>query len=52
MTGGMVDSKMVDGIVKVVNGHFFSGAGQIIGGFFSNKSANKEYEKLLSENDK
>ena len=48
MTGGMVDSKMVDGIVKVVNGHFFGGVGSIISGFFKNKSANKKYEKLLS----
>ena len=48
MTGGAVDSKMVDGIVKVVNGHFFGGVGSIIGGFFKNKSANKKYEKLLS----
>ena len=48
MTGGMVDSKMVDGIVKIVNGHFFGGAGKIIGGYFKNKSANKKYERLLS----
>ena len=48
MTGGAVDAKMVDGIVKVVNGHFFRGAGSIIGGFFKNRSANKKYERLLS----
>ena len=48
MTGGMVDEKMVQGIVKVVNGHFFRGVGNIISGFFGNKHKNKQYEKLLS----
>ena len=47
MTGGQVDKKMVDGMVEVVNGHFFGGLGKVIGGYFSNKSANKKYEKLL-----
>ncbi len=48
MTGGMVDSHMVDGMTDLVNGHFFKGVGKVIGGFFGNKSANKKYEKLLS----
>ena len=47
MTGGQVDKKMVDGMVDAVNGHFFSGLGKVIGGYFSNKSANKKYEELL-----
>ena len=47
MTGGQVDKKMVDGMVEAVNGHLFSGLGKVIGGYFSNKSANKKYEKLL-----
>lgn len=47
MTGGQVDKKMVDGMVDAVNGHFFSGLGKVIGGYFSNKSANRKYEKLL-----
>ena len=47
MTGGAVDKKMVDGMVDVVNGHFFGGLGKVIGGYFSNASANKKYEKLL-----
>ena len=47
MTGGQVDRKMVDGMVEAVNGHLFSGLGKVIGGYFSNKSANKKYEKLL-----
>ena len=48
MTGGMVDGKMVDGIVKLVNGHFFGGVGSIISGYFGNKKANKKYESMLS----
>ena len=47
MTGGAVDKKMVDGMVDVVNGHFFSGLGKVIGGYFSNMSANKRYEEKL-----
>ncbi len=49
MTGGAVDKKMVEGMVDVVNGHFFSGAGKLIGGYFANSRENKKYEKLLSE---
>ena len=52
MTGGMVDSQMVDGIVDAVNGHFFRGAGKLISGYFKNSSANKKYEKMLSEGGK
>ena len=52
MTGGMVDQKMVAGMVDVVNGHFFKGIGKVIGGFFGNKSANKKYESLLSGKEK
>ena len=47
MTGGAVDRKMVEGMVDVVNGHFFGGLGKVIGGYFSNADANKKYEKLL-----
>ena len=49
MTGGMVDQKMVDGMVKAVNGHFFGGLGSVIGGYFGNKRKNKKYEKLLAD---
>lgn len=52
MTGGMVDSQMVDGMVDAVNGHFFRGAGKLISGYFKNSSANKKYEKMLSEGGK
>ena len=34
MTGGMCTMEMAEGILIVVNGHFFKGLGQIIGGFF------------------
>lgn len=34
MTGGMCTMEMADGILIIVNGHFFKGLGQIIGGFF------------------
>ena len=47
MSGGMVSMDMVDGMVKVVNGHFFRGIGRIIGGFFGNRSRNRAYEKKL-----
>ncbi len=42
MAGGMVNQKMVDGIVKVVNGHFFGGLGQIISGFFGQQKVAKK----------
>ena len=47
MTGGAVDKKMVDGMVEMVNGHFFGGLGKVIGGYFANGRENKKYEKLL-----
>ena len=47
MSGGAVDMKMVDGMVKAVNGHFWGGLATVIKGYFANKSANKKYEKLL-----
>lgn len=47
MTAGVVDMEMVHGIVKIVNGHFFSGLSQVISGYFRNSRLNKEYEKKL-----
>ncbi len=47
MTGGAVSREMVDGIVKLVNGHFFGGLGTIIGGYFRNSKKNKAYEAKL-----
>jgi len=49
MTGGAVDMKMVDGIVDIVNGHFFKGLGAVISGYFKNSKQNKEYEKLIKK---
>ena len=47
MTGGAVSMEMAEGIVKLVNGHFFGGLGQIIGGYFRNNKKNKEYEAKI-----
>ena len=33
MTGGICTMESAEGILTVVNGHFFKGLGQIIGGF-------------------
>lgn len=48
MTNGMVSMEMAEGMVTVVNGHFFKGMGKIIGGFFRNMKANKAYESKLA----
>jgi beta-glucosidase len=48
MTAGMVSMEMVEGMLTVVNGHFFKGLGKIIGGFFRNRKKNKAYEKKLA----
>ena len=34
MTGGICTMEMAEGILIIVNGHFFKGFGQIVGGFF------------------
>ncbi len=47
MTAGAVSMEMVDGIVKIVNGHFFGGLSKVIGGYFRNARKNKEYEARL-----
>ncbi len=47
MTGGAVSMDMVDGIVELVNGHFFGGLGKIISGYFRNSKLNKEYESKI-----
>ncbi len=48
MTAGMVSMEMVEGILIVVNGHFFKGFGKIIVGFFRNMKKNKAYEKIIA----
>ncbi len=47
MTNGMVSMEMAEGMVEAVNGHLLKGLGKIIGGYFRNKSANKQDEKRL-----
>lgn len=47
MTGGMVSMEMAEGLVTVVNGHFFKGMGKVIVGFFRNRKLNREYLKRL-----
>ena len=49
MAGGAVSREMVQGMVKVVNGHFWGGIGTVIGGFFRNRRLNKAYEKSLKK---
>ncbi|PST48484.1 glycosyl hydrolase [Bifidobacterium callitrichos] len=45
MTQGMVDSAMVDAIVKIGNGCTFRGLGSLISAYFRNQSANKRTAK-------
>ena len=47
MTEGMVDMKMVDGILLVVNGRTLQGLSKVITGFLKNRRANREYEETL-----
>lgn len=49
MSNGMVDMKMVDGMLAVVNGRFFKGMGTVIKGFFQNMNANRRYKKQLTK---
>ncbi|MDO4620676.1 MAG: glycoside hydrolase family 3 C-terminal domain-containing protein [Lachnospiraceae bacterium] len=49
MTGGLISMKMVESLVTLVNGHFFRGLGGLIGGFFSNRSANKKFEAEIKK---
>lgn len=48
MTGGIVSMEMAEGMLTVVNGHFFKGMGMVIRGFFRNQKANKQFEKKLA----
>jgi beta-glucosidase len=47
MTNGMVSAEMVDGIVRIVNGHFFSGAGATVRGVVRNRRANRTTARQL-----
>lgn len=41
MTGGMINQKMVKQIVRIVNGHFWSGTSGVIAAFFENRRLGK-----------
>lgn len=47
MTGGAINLDMVDGILKLVNGHFLQGLGHVIGARLRLSKANKETKKKL-----
>ncbi len=46
MAGGMVSSDMVEGILKIVNGHCFKGLGQVISGFFKQQKVAKKAKTM------
>ncbi|MDR1355791.1 MAG: glycoside hydrolase family 3 C-terminal domain-containing protein [Propionibacteriaceae bacterium] len=48
LTGGMVDTAMVTGILRIVNGHFFFGLIAVIKAFFANRKANKHTAAQLA----
>lgn len=49
MTGGMVSMDMTRALLEIFNGHFFRGAGKLIGGFVRNLNSTKSFEKKLEE---
>jgi beta-glucosidase len=48
MTNGLVSSEMVEGLVQIVNGHFFRGLGVVVSGYFRNSRENKHMKERLS----
>ncbi len=48
MTNGMVSMAMVDSIVRIVNGHFFTGLGGVIAGFFRQAGAQRSLKNELA----
>jgi beta-glucosidase len=46
MAGGMCTMEMSEGILTAVNGHFFKGVGQIIGGFFRSGKKRKAADNI------
>ena len=48
MTGGAVSAEMVDGLVLMVNGHFWKGLTRTVRGFFRNRAKNEAYVAMLS----
>ena len=49
MSGGLADARMVDGILMIVNGHFFRGLGRVIGGFFANGKKQKKIDAQFTQ---
>ena len=49
MAGGLMDMKMVDDILFIVNGHFFRGLGRLIVDFFKNLARQNAFIKKLEE---
>jgi beta-glucosidase len=48
VTGGMVDSAVVAGVLRIANGHFCSGLAAVLRAFFNNRKANKHTALLLA----
>lgn len=48
MTNGLIDTAMVEAIVRIPNGHLWRGLGGFIAGFFRNMSANRRTGKELN----
>ena len=46
ITGGLVSLYMIDGIMRIVNGHFFGGLGQVISGFFKQRKVVKKADAM------
>ena len=49
MSNGIFSRQMVDDVVYLVNGHFWSGLGRVISGFFRNNKASKEFKEALKK---
>ena len=49
MTNGMVSTEMVDGIVRVVNGHLLTGGAATVRGFVRNLRANRRTARALRD---
>lgn len=46
MTGGICTMEMAEGILTIVNGHFFKGLGAVIGGFFRSGKKRKAADAI------
>lgn len=45
MSGGVADKALVQGILTIVNGHFFQGLGSVIKAFFKNRKRQKQLKE-------